>query len=146
MEKYKSSETLVSALKGFEGLRRRAYLCPAGVWTIGYGHTGGVQPGQRITEKTADTLLRNDLRRFESFVNDLEVCRTQGQFDALADFAFNLGCNALDNSTLLMKIRRGADEAEIRRQFSRWVYARGKRLPGLAERRRWEADRYFGKS
>lgn len=142
----KASEELIEALKRFEGLRLKAYRCPAGVLTIGYGHTGGVAEGQRITARTADTLLRNDLHRYESYVNDLGVCGTQGQFDALVDFAYNLGCNALGNSTLLLKIRQGAEEDEIRRQFARWVNAGGRRQPGLVKRRQWEADRYFSRS
>lgn len=76
-------------------------------------------------------------------VDQLGVPLTQCQFDALVDFAYNLGLDALRRSTLLTKIRLGASEAEIRKEFMRWVNAGGKRLPGLVRRREWEANRFF---
>jgi lysozyme len=139
----RASEILIEALKGFEGCRLRAYKCPAGVWTIGYGHTKGVKEGQVITSAQAESLLRGDLRVYESGVEQLGVPLTQCQFDALVDFAYNLGLDALRRSTLLTKIRLGASEAEIRKEFMRWVNAGGKRLPGLVRRREWEANRFF---
>ena len=143
MGNFKASDTLVSKLIEFEGCRLSAYKCPAGVWTIGIGHTRGVRQGQRITEAQALQLLKGDLLPCEQSVNQLQVCQTQGQFDALVDFTFNLGAAKLAKSTLLAKIRMGASEKEIRYQFSRWVYSQGKKLPGLVTRRAWEADRYF---
>ena len=141
----KASNELIQALIKFEGMRLRAYLCPAGVWTIGVGHTRGVKPGQMITREQAHTLLRGDLVYFEQGIATLlpPALLTQGRFDALVSFAFNLGLGALERSTLLAKIRAQAPEAEIRAQFARWVYAGGKRLSGLVKRRKWEADRYF---
>lgn len=141
----KASEILIRKIKEFEGLRLRAYKCPAGVWTIGYGHTQGVKKDDRITTLQADTLLREDLKRFELGVAELRPSATQCEFDALVDFAFNLGLNNLRTSTLLRKIRNNRPEADIRREFMRWVYSKGKVLPGLVKRRQWEADRYFGK-
>lgn len=138
----RASDALVEKLKEFEGLRLRAYRCPAGVWTIGHGHTRGVRQGQVITAAQAETLLRGDLLPVERHVGGLGVCRTQGQFDALCDFAFNLGTAALDGSTLLAKIRAGASVAEIQRQFRKWVYGGGKVLPGLVRRREWDARRW----
>lgn len=143
----KASNTLIEALKGFEGCRLTAYKCPAGVWTIGYGHTAGVRRGQAITAEEAEKFLRQDLRTYEAFVEKLGVTSQQHKFDALVDFCFNLGCDALEKSTLLKKIRSCAPESEIRKEFEKWVYAtvagRKRKLPGLVERRKWEADRFF---
>lgn len=139
----KASEKLLDKLIEFEGCRLSAYKCPAGVWTIGIGHTQGVRQGQKITEAQALQLLRGDLLPCEQCVDDLGVCKTQGQFDALVDFVFNLGCNALLRSTLLRRIKEGSSETVIRKEFGRWIYAGGKKLTGLVKRRAWEADRYF---
>ena len=142
----KSSELLLNKIIDFEGCKLTAYKCPAGVWTIGVGHTKGVKQGQTITEKQAMTLLKGDLLPCENYVNNLGVCKTQGQFDALVDFCFNLGTGALGRSTLLKFIRQGKAEQYIRGEFAKWVKSGGKTLAGLVKRRAWEADRYFGKS
>lgn len=142
----RASETLIHKIKEFEGLRLESYKCPSGVWTIGIGHTKGVKKGQRITEAQAWTLLRGDLLPCEQYVERLGMCRTQGEFDSLVDFAFNLGTGKLASSTLLRKIREGASETVVRKEFSRWVYSNGVKLDGLVKRRAWEADRFFGKS
>lgn len=143
----KASNTLIEAIKRFEGFRGVAYRCPAGVWTIGYGHTGDVRRGQKITKEEAEKLLRRDLIAFESFVEKLNVTGKQEKFDALVDFAYNVGTSALQNSTLLKKIRQCKPDEEIRAEFMKWVYAtvagRKVKLEGLVERRKWEADRYF---
>lgn len=141
----KSSELLQKKIVEFEGFRLESYKCPAGVWTIGIGHTRGVKKGQKITEAQAWALLKGDLLPCENYVNKLGVCKTQGEFDALVDFVFNLGQNKLAESTLLKKIRVGASESAIRYEFSRWVYSNGEKLDGLVTRRAWEADRYYGK-
>ena len=137
------SNILIEALKAFEGFRPKAYRCPAGVWTIGYGHTGGVRSGQLITREEADRVLRADAAKAAAAVTELGVVKTQGQLDALTDFVFNLGAAALRSSTLLRVIRANADERCVRREFMRWVYAGGRPLQGLAKRRAWEADRFF---
>lgn len=139
----RTSDIAFEKIKEFEGLNLTAYRCPAGVWTIGYGHTRGVRKGQTITEAQAESLLRGDILPCEEYVRSLGLNLTQGQFDALVDFAFNLGIGALGNSTLLQKVRCKADEQEIRMQFGRWVYAGEKKLEGLVRRRAWEANRYF---
>ncbi len=136
------SNEALAKVKEFEGLRLESYKCSAGVWTIGYGHTRGVKQGQSITEAQADALLRGDLMSAERYVNELSLNLTQGQFDALVDFAFNLGTGRLGSSSLLKKIRQGADTAEIQSEFKRWVYAGGKKLEGLVKRRAWEAERW----
>ncbi len=146
MTQYKSSDTLINAIKSFEGCRLMAYKPTQ--WTekyhtIGYGHYGAdVKPGMEITESEADELLRSDLSKFEIYVNKLGVCKSQGQFDALVDFSFNLGTGALGRSTLLKKIRAAARTVEIQVEIRRWVKAGGKRLPGLEKRRAWEAKRW----
>lgn len=139
----KASYILISKIKEFEGFRSQAYKCPAGVWTIGYGHTADVKPGDKISEAEAERLLRKDLIHYESFVESLNVSQKQEKFDALVDFAYNLGCAALEDSTLLKKIRACRPDKEIRAEFMRWVYSKKKKLPGLVTRRQWEADRYF---
>lgn len=141
----KSSEILIKKIAEYEGMRLESYLCPAKKWTIGFGHTKGVKPGQKITEAQAWLLLRGDLLPCEQYVNGLGVCKTQGNFDALVDFAYNAGQGKLASSTLLRKIRTGASEREIRNEFSRWVYSNGVKLNGLVKRRQWEADRFFEK-
>ena len=141
----KSSELLLNKIIDFEGCKLTAYKCPAGVWTIGVGHTKGVKQGQTITEAQAMSLLKGDLLPCENYVNNLGVCKTQGQFDALVDFAFNLGTAALGRSTLLKYIRAKKPEQYIREEFAKWVNSNGMRLKGLVIRRQWEADRYFGK-
>ena len=141
----KSSDLLLKKIIDFEGCKLTAYKCPAGVWTIGVGHTKGVKQGQKITEAQAISLLKGDLLPCENYVNNLGVCKTQGQFDALVDFCFNLGTGALGRSTLLKFIRQGKAEQYIRGEFAKWIKSGGKTLAGLVKRRAWEADRYFGK-
>lgn len=137
-----ASDILIEKVKKFEGLRLTSYKDSAGVWTIGYGHTHGVKSGQTITEKQADSLLRGDLLTAENYVNGMKLNLTQGQFDALVDFCYNLGAGNLAGSTLLAKIRAKAPTEEIQAQFRRWVYAGKKKLAGLVKRREWEAQRW----
>lgn len=138
----KVSNILIEQLKAFEGCELKAYNCPAGIWTIGVGHTHGVMAGQTITQAQADSLLRADLAYFEGEVTKLGAW-TQGQFDALVDFAYNLGIGALKSSTLLKVIKQNGTKEEITAQFMRWDKAGGKVLNGLTKRRAWEAKRYF---
>lgn len=137
----RASDILIEAIKGFEGFRAEAYKCPAGVWTIGYGHTGGVKKGQRVSKARAEELLLADLRSAEESVSRLGVARTQGQYDALVDITFN--CGDMSKSTLVRKIREGAGKDEITKEFMRWVHSDGKVLSGLIKRRAWDADRFF---
>ena len=129
------SKAGLDLIKQFEGLYLKAYRCPAGVPTIGYGHTAGVAMGQTITQQQADDYLRRDVRQFERAVARLvSVPLTQGQFDALVSFAFNLGEGALAQSTLLRLLNAG-DYAGAAAQFDRWNKAGGRVLPGLVRRR-----------
>jgi lysozyme len=142
----KASDKLISKLKEYEGLRLNAYKCPAGAWTIGYGHTKGVKQGDVITAQQAEQYLREDLYSFEQGVIVLagqkKFSMTQGQFDALVDFAYNLGLGTLRSSTLVRRIAAGAGLEVIQAEFKKWVRAGGKVLPGLVRRREWEAQRY----
>lgn len=129
------SKAGLDLIKQFEGLYLKAYRCPAGVPTIGYGHTAGVAMGQVITQQQADDYLRRDVRQFERAVErQVSVPLTQGQFDALVSFAFNLGEGALAQSTLLRLLNAG-DYAGAAAQFDRWNKAGGRVLPGLVRRR-----------
>jgi len=113
------------------------------VLTIGVGHTGpDVKRGQTITKEQSQALLSADLARFEGAVNKLGGKMTQGQFDALVSFAFNLGTSALAKSTLLQK-HLAADYAGAAREFSKWKFGGGQVLSGLVKRRAAEAALYL---
>ena len=128
----------INLIKKFEGLRLAAYQDSVGVWTIGYGHTEGVKKGDKISAEQADALLMHDLAIFQRGVNRaVNVPLTQGQFDALVSFAFNLGVGALQGSTLLRKLNAGSDASS---EFERWVYAGGVQLAGLVRRRGAERE------
>lgn len=139
------SDTLRQQIKAFESWKLEAYKCPAGVWTIGAGHTRGVTQGMKITEAEAEKYLTQDLSDCERQIATLGLKLDQGQYDALVDFTFNLGIDRLRKSTLLEYIRQGKTQLMIVRQFMRWVYSGGTVLDGLVKRRRWEAERYVGK-
>lgn len=134
------SEELIKKIKLFEGVRLYAYRDSAGVPTIGAGHTKGVKMGMAITMKQVDALLMGDLLPVTQYLNSLSIDLTQHQFDALCDFAFNLGIGALRDSTLLRRILAHKSTQSIQDEFRRWVYAGGKKLPGLVKRREWEAQ------
>ena len=122
-------------IKASEGLRLTAYRCPADVWTIGYGHTKGVKPGDKCTVSQADQYLREDCSDAEWAVNaQVTVPINQNQFDALVSFVFNLGGTNLKTSTLLQKLN-GADYVGAALEFPRWNKAGSKVLPGLVKRR-----------
>lgn len=134
----------MAMLKRHEGCRLEAYLCPAGVLTIGYGHTGDVAPGHRITQHQADVLLAYDVERFEGGVAGLflGVPLSDNEFSALVCLAFNIGLAALGRSTLRRRLLAGDREAAAA-QFGRWSRAGGKRLPGLVKRRAEERELFL---
>ena len=141
------SEEIKEFIKKFEGLCLTATRCSAGVPTIGYGHTGPeVQVGQKISRERADEIFSKDIDYFAEKVGKI-VPKTlnQNQFDALISFAFNCGVSALSNSTLLRKVKANPNNPEIRGEFLKWVNAGGRRLQGLVNRRKAEADWYFQK-
>ncbi|MGL4573836.1 MAG: lysozyme [Burkholderiaceae bacterium] len=138
------SERGLDLIKEFEGLRLEAYLCPADVWTIGFGTTEGVTLGMRITEEEAERLLRRDVAKYEKAVNDLlqGAATTQEQFDCCVVFSYNVGINAFKKSTFLRRHLSGdyAGAAEALQWFNK---ANGKVLNGLVRRRKAEAALYL---
>lgn len=143
--KMKTGNKGIELIKRHEGLRLKSYICPAGKWTIGYGHTRTAHNNLTITKEQAEDLLRSDLNITETAVTHIakDLGLNQNQFDSLVSFAFNVGVGALRSSTLIRKIYADASEQEIREQFGRWIYANKKVLPGLVARRKDEADLYF---
>lgn len=139
----------LDTIKRFEGLRLCAYRCPAGVWTIGYGHTGSVRGaplGARVTivETEADTLLTHDAEIVAKLIDgSTHVELTSGQRAALISFAYNVGVGALLGSTLWRLLQRG-DSSAAAKQFSKWVHANGRELPGLVRRREAEHALFVG--
>lgn len=137
-------------IKAFEGLYLEAYQCPAGIWTIGYGHTGirhndgTVFKGRTLKDEAeALALLAQDLQVFEAGVTKLLLTRaaaemTPNMFGALVSFAFNCGLGNLQKSTLLQRIN-SRDWFAAAGEFSKWNRANGKVLRGLTRRRLAEA-------
>jgi len=116
----RTSKKGIELIAKYEGLRLKAYLCPAGILTIGYGHTKDVKPGMIISEDMAVFLLKEDLQYFEDKIEKLvTVPLTQNQFDALASFTFNLGEGNLGRSTLL-RLLNEEDYYRASLQFKRW--------------------------
>jgi lysozyme len=140
MQKFSYSEKGLALTKSFEGLHLEAYRDCAGIWTIGYGHTGpGISPGQSISEEEAETLLRADLAEAVACVNHaVQVVISQNQFDAMVDFCFNAGRGNFVQSTLLRKVNSG-DFRGAAAQFALWVHAGGEVVSGLLRRRNTEA-------
>lgn len=133
-----TSKAGIDLIKKWEGCRTNSYKCPAGVWTIGYGHTATAKPNMLISHQQAEELLREDLSKFEAAViESVKVPLTQNQFDALVSFAYNVGATAFKRSTLLVRANAKQPYAAAK-QFRRWVTANGKELPGLVKRREEE--------
>lgn len=137
------SSTGLDLVKSFEGLYLNAYKCPAGVWTIGYGHTGkvdgkSIHAGMKITKAKATQLLKGDMVTFENWVKKLvKVSINQNQFDALVSFAFNCGAGNLQNSTLLKYVNQKKFDA-AGDEFLKWNKGGGRVLAGLTRRRKEE--------
>jgi lysozyme len=141
----KTSEKGIKLIKEFEGLALKAYKCPAGVLTIGYGHAGGVSENLEITKEEAEKLLKMDLKDFELVVNNFVKEKiTQNQFDALVSFCYNVGAGGFQKSTLLKYINMQAF-SQVPDQFMRWVKdGKGNILQGLVNRRRAEVMLWRG--
>lgn len=134
----------IELIKQYEGCRLEAYRCPAGVWTIGYGHTKGVREGQKVSREEAERMLREDLVYYENMVGMLVALPlVADQVSALVSLAYNIGVEALRKSTVLKLINAGAKEAEVRKAWAMWNKAGGKVLPGLAKRREAELALFF---
>jgi len=130
----------IELIKHFEGCELEAYKCPAGVWTIGYGHIKGVKEGMTITETQAEEMLKSELNEYEGYINNLVTAElNQNQFDAMVSWVYNLGGGNLKASTLL-KVLNSGDYDGVPAQMMRWNKAGGKVLEGLTRRRQAEAD------
>ncbi len=116
----KTSNKGIELIMRFEGLKLNAYKCPAGVWTIGYGHTKNVKEGQTITAEQAKALLQNDVEKFEKELNRMNLPLSQSQFDALISFNYNLGTTAFSLSALLKRIKANPNDPAIRGEFMKW--------------------------
>jgi lysozyme len=145
-------DSSLELLKGFEGFCPKAYKCPAGVWTIGYGSTfyidgSKVKQGDVIFEEHATKLLEKVVNSFENSVKRLteNVTLNPNQHDALTLFVYNIGVSAFKKSTLLRMVKNNPDDAAIGTQFMRWTRANGRVLPGLVKRRNAESALYFKK-
>ncbi len=131
-------------IRRFEGFSAMPYLCPAGYLTVGYGHVVKNPDAfrQPITEDEATGILTVDVETAERAVLRLiSAPLTDGQFDALVSFTFNLGAGALQRSTLRRKVNR-EDHEDAAAEFLRWVWAGGRKLSGLIRRRQAEAALY----
>lgn len=139
----KTSQAGIDLIKQFEGVRLESYVCPAGILTIGVGHTSAagppkVVPEMKITYQEANEILARDLVKYESAVDRLvTVPLSQNQFDALVSFTFNVGEGALAKSTLLKKLNAGK-YSEVPAELMKWTKGGGRELPGLVRRRRAE--------
>jgi lysozyme len=134
------NEAGLALIKRFESLQLDAYLCPAGVLTIGYGCTSKVTPGMRITEQEALKRLQDDLEPAEQCVERwVTVPISDNEFSALVCFTFNVGSGAFKGSTLLRKLNAD-DRAGAAQEFGRWVKGGGVVLNGLVKRRKAEAQ------
>ena len=136
----KVSQDCVELVKHFEGFEDTAYLCPANVWTIGYGRTRNVKEGDRITEPQAERDLLEELEEFKHQVlNSVKVELKQNELDALTSWTYNLGVGNLNSSTLLKKLNTG-DKESVPSEMLRWNKAGGEVLAGLTKRREAEAE------
>ena len=141
MANRKIGQAGLALIKQFEGCRLIAYQCSAGVWTIGYGHTAGVYKGMKITQAQADAFLKQDIAKFEKYINNPSYVPftdklNQNQFDALVSFAFNLGQGNVK------KLCTGRVMNQIPSAMQQYCKAAGKTLPGLQRRRKAEAALY----
>jgi lysozyme len=141
----------LSIIKKYEGLKLEAYICPAGVATVGFGSTfypdgRRVKLGDKITLQEAESILLHDIKRFEKEVrNSVKIEITDNQLSALISFVYNVGASAFRKSTLLKKVNANPTDLTIHNEFMRWTRAGGKVLPGLVKRRAEESKLYFSK-
>ena len=139
-------------VKKWESLRLKAYLCPGGIWTLGYGHTAGVKPGDCCTVEQADRWCDEDLEVAAAVVaSAVDVPLTQGQFDALTSFVLNVGPGVRNVKDGFVRLKNG-QPSTMRRdlnvrnypgaaaEFEKWVYGGGKKLGGLVSRRQEEKE------
>ena len=142
----------IDLITKFEGLKLKPYLCSAKVPTIGFGSTryeNGVKvklSDPEITKERAIQLFANTLTQYEEAVDDYTTDKVnQNQFNALVSFCYNVGANALKNSTLLKIVNTNINSEQIKEQFLKWVKANGKTIQGLVNRRNAESELYYKK-
>lgn len=135
----------LNIIKEFEGLSLKAYLDPVGIWTIGYGHTRDVDPGQHITQQQAEDFLTREVSQFAFEVDKLVTAKIGSkQFCALVSFAYNVGSGALAGSTLLRELNARYPKEIVAAQFGLWIHGRGNVvLPGLVRRRLAERNLFL---
>ena len=139
------SQEGLALIKKFEGCELEAYKCPAGVWTIGYGHTKDVKEGDKINKDEANYLLQEEMIEYESYINDMvDVDLNQSQYDSMCAWVYNLGPSNLGSSTMLRVLNEGKYD-EVPQQMKRWNKANGEVLTGLIRRREAEALLFEGK-
>jgi lysozyme len=129
----------LALIKKFEGYEQHAYKCPAGIWTIGYGHTKNVQSGDEWSQTHAEHMLMVELEEFCHYIDTMvKVPLEQYQYDALVAWIYNLGPTNFKESTLLKVLNQG-DYEDVPHQIKRWNKAGGRVLQGLVRRREAEA-------
>ena len=142
-EKIMYSNNALSIIKKYEGFRAKVYICPGGYKTIGYGHL--LKKNEQLTEiseSEASALLIQDIRSIEaSLVRLVNVILNQNQLDALISFCFNVGAGSFQRSTMRQKINR-LQHMQVPNEFSKWIFANGRKLKGLVSRRYEEANLY----
>lgn len=146
------NEKGIKLLHKYEALRLNAYLCPAGLPTIGWGNTfyedgTKVSLGDKITKEKADKLFFKVLNKYfiPGVKKLIDVNLNENQFSALVSFAYNVGLGKFKRSTLLKRVNNNPNDADIAYQFSRWNKSKGKILNGLTKRRLEESQLYFTK-
>lgn len=141
----KTNKQALQIIQSCESLRLQSYLCPGGVWTIGYGHTKGVKPGQTITREQAEKFLQEDIEQKERALDGLLSVRlNDNQYSALVSWVFNLGEGNFAKSTLRKVINADPNNRDgITHEWLRWNKSGGKELRGLTIRRQMELDLYF---
>lgn len=141
----KASFLAYELIRKFEGCRLMPYMDMVGIWTVGYGSTTEVVPGERISQAEAEDRLQEDVETAEKCINDaVKVPLTQNQFDALVSWVFNLGCKRFRQSTMLQKINEQKwQEASI--ELRKWDMAGGRQVDGLMRRRAAESKLFDSK-
>lgn len=149
MQHYQPKDLFPSAdafdlIRTSEGYRSRPYRIGQGKWTVGYGHELNGVPPKQITRANAEKLLKGDVAHAAAVIRHLvTIPLTQGQFDALVSFVFNVGGDQFDGSTMLTALNKG-DYAYASAEFGRWIWDNGKQLKGLIERRKRERELFDG--
>lgn len=139
----RTNDAGISIIKRWEGCRLQAYQCPSKVWTIGYGHTGNVIPGDKITMAVADSLLRSDLIKFERSLDSYGLPLNENQYSAMVSLMYNIGQGNFAKSNVLKLARVNVNDPRIQDAFLKHVYSAGKILQGLVNRRNDEIKLYF---